>query len=61
MNSFFTYLKNVRGELAHVVWPSRNQAILHTVFIIIISTVVALLLAGFDYGFTRIVNQFIAY
>lgn len=61
MNSFFTYLKNVRGELAHVVWPNRNQAIVHTVLIIVISAVVALLLAGFDYGFTRIVNLFIAY
>ncbi|HYF29445.1 MAG TPA: preprotein translocase subunit SecE [Candidatus Paceibacterota bacterium] len=61
MNSFFTYLKNVRGELSHVVWPGRSQAILHTVLIVVISALVALLLAGFDYVFTGVVNQFISY
>ena len=61
MNSFFTYLKNVRGELAHVVWPGRNQTILHTVLIVLISALVALLLSGFDYVFAGLVNQFISY
>lgn len=61
MNTFFTYLKNVRGELAHVVWPSRSQAILHTILIILISALIALLLSGFDYVFTSIVNQLVSY
>lgn len=61
MNSFFTYLKNVRGELAHVVWPTRAQAIQHTILIIVISALVALLLSGFDYLFAGIVSQFVAY
>lgn len=61
MNSFFTYLKNVRGELAHVVWPSRNQTLLHTVLIVVISALVALLLAGFDYVFTGVVNRLIGF
>ena len=61
MNSLFTYLKNVRGELAHVVWPGRNQTILHTVLIVLISALVALLLSGFDYVFAGLVNQFISY
>ena len=60
MTSFFTYLKNVRGELAHVVWPSRGQAITHTVLIIVISALVALLLTGFDYVFTNIVSQVVS-
>lgn len=61
MNTFFTYLKNVRGELAHVVWPTRAQAILHTILIIVISALVALLLAGFDYIFAGVVSQFVAF
>lgn len=61
MNTFFTYLKNVRGELAHVVWPSRSQAILHTILIILISALIALLLSGFDYVFTGVVNQLVSY
>ena len=61
MNSLITYLKNVRGELAHVVWPSRNITVLHTVLIILISAVVALMLTGFDYVFTGVVNRVIGF
>lgn len=57
MNSLVTYLKNVRGELAHVVWPNRRQAIIHTILIILISVAVALLLTGFDYVFTGVLDR----
>ena len=60
MKSFFTYLKNVRGELTHVVWPDRKQALLHTALIIVISAVVALYLAGVDYVFTGVVDRLIS-
>ncbi len=60
MSSFITYLKNVRGEMAHVVWPSRRQTIIHTVLIILISTLVALLISGFDYVFTNIVDRLVS-
>ncbi len=59
MKSFFTYLKNVRAEMAHVVWPDRNQAILHTILIIVISAVLALLIAGLDYVFTGVVSRIV--
>ncbi len=59
MNSFFTYLKNVRAEMAHVVWPDRKQAILHTILIIVISAVLALLIAGLDYLFTAVVARLV--
>ncbi|MBP7741702.1 MAG: preprotein translocase subunit SecE, partial [Candidatus Pacebacteria bacterium] len=52
MRALISYLKNVRGELKHVVWPNRNQAIVHTVIIILISAFVALYIAGLDYIFT---------
>ncbi|MEK7510845.1 MAG: preprotein translocase subunit SecE [Patescibacteria group bacterium] len=61
MNSFFTYLKNVRGELSHVVWPGRNQTIIHTILVVVISAVVALLLAGFDYIFSGVIARFIGF
>ena len=57
MKSFFTYLRNVRGELAHVVWPDRKQALLHTGLIIVISAVVAVYLAGLDYVFTGVLDR----
>jgi len=59
MKSLFTYLRNVRGELAHVVWPDRKQAILHTGLIILISAAVALVIAGLDYAFGGVVNRVI--
>lgn len=59
MKSLFTYLRNVRGELAHVVWPDRNQAILHTFLIVLISAIVAVYLSGLDYVFTGVVNRII--
>ncbi|MES2668431.1 MAG: preprotein translocase subunit SecE [Patescibacteria group bacterium] len=60
MKSLFTYLRNVRGELAHVVWPDRNQAILHTLLIILISAVAAIYIAGLDYVFTGVVNRLVS-
>ncbi len=60
MHSLITYLKNVRGEMKHVVWPTRQQAISHTVLIILISAITALLITGLDYVFTSAVNHFIS-
>ncbi len=60
MHSLITYLKNVRGEMNHVVWPNRKQAIIHTIIIILISAAVALFIAGLDYVFTGVVSRFVA-
>ncbi|HEY0979344.1 MAG TPA: preprotein translocase subunit SecE [Candidatus Paceibacterota bacterium] len=60
MKSLFTYLRNVRGELAHVVWPDRKQAMVHTALIILLSAAVAVYLAGLDYVFTGVVNRVIS-
>jgi preprotein translocase SecE subunit len=57
MNSFISYLKNVRGELAHVVWPSQKQAITHVVLVILISAFTALFVAGLDFLFTSAVSK----
>ncbi|MBU2158724.1 preprotein translocase subunit SecE [Patescibacteria group bacterium] len=59
MKSLFTYFKNVRGELTHVVWPDRKVAIMHTGLIILISALVALYISGIDYVFSGIVNRII--
>ncbi len=57
--NFFTYLKNVRAEMSHVVWPDRTQGIWHTVLIIVISAGLALLIAGLDYVFTGVVSRIV--
>lgn len=59
MKSLFTYLRNVRGELAHVVWPSSRQTMVYTVLVVLISAIAALYLSGLDYVFTGVVNRMI--
>lgn len=59
MKNLLTYLKNVKGELSHVVWPSRKTAMSHTVLIILLSAFAALFIALLDYVFTGVVSRFI--
>lgn len=55
MRTFLTYLKNVQAEMAHVVWPSKEQTFRNTLLIIVISVLVSLMIVGLDYVFTGIV------
>lgn len=57
MNSLVTYLKNVRAELAHVVWPRPRTAIVHVALIVLITVIVALIVTGLDYGFSTIIER----
>jgi len=50
--SFLQYLKDTRGELNHVAWPTRAQTIIYTVLVIALSIIVSLYLGFFDYIFT---------
>ncbi len=59
MNGFISYLKNVRAELKHVVWPTQRQAVTHVVLILLISAFATLFIAGLDYVFTRGVEYLI--
>ncbi len=59
MSSFVEYIKAVRGELTHVSWPTRTQAIGYTALVIGISVIVSLVLGGFDFIFTYVIEQII--
>ncbi|MDO8552989.1 MAG: preprotein translocase subunit SecE [bacterium] len=52
MSSFFQYLKDTRGELRHVAWPTQLQTIVYTIIVILLSVFIALYLGLFDYIFT---------
>lgn len=54
MKALLDYLSGVRGELAHIKWPSTGQTIGYTAIVIGISLFVAVLLAGSDYVFTHL-------
>ncbi|TSA43938.1 preprotein translocase subunit SecE [bacterium] len=59
MTSPFTYLKHVREEFAHIVWPSNRTALSHTFVVIFIAITIALLVALLDYVFGLGVNRVI--
>ena len=54
------YVKATRGELKHVNWPTRSQAIGYTVVVIVFSAVVAALLGAFDSVFSAILQKLIS-
>lgn len=51
MTSLFTYLKHVREEFTHIVWPTRQKAVSHTLVVIFIAAIIALLVGLLDYVF----------
>jgi preprotein translocase subunit SecE len=55
------YIKETRGELKHVSWPTRQQAIAFTVLVILISVGLSLFLAFWDMIFTRGLQYVIAH
>ena len=59
MYSPFTYLKHVREEFAHIVWPSNQTALAHTLVVIFIALVIALAVGLLDYLFGLGVSSFI--
>ena len=57
MTSPFTYLKQVRDEFAHIVWPSNRTALAHTLVVIVIALAIALFVSLLDYAFGLVVSQ----
>ena len=51
------YLRDVRGEMKKVTWPSKNDMIKTTVAVIIISLFFGVYLFGIDFIFARIFRQ----
>ena len=50
--AFLQYLRDTRGELRHVAWPTRVQTIIYTILVIALSILVSLYLGFFDFLFT---------
>ena len=55
------YFKEVRAELKHVTWPTRNQAIVYTIVVIVVSLATAIYLGLLDYIFDFIVQKIITH
>lgn len=57
MTSPFMYLKHVREEFTHIVWPTNRTAIAHTLVVILIAVAIALLVGLLDYAFGLVVSH----
>ena len=51
-----TYLRHVREEFTHIVWPTGRTALSHTLVVIFIALVIALVVGLFDYLFSSVVR-----
>ena len=59
MSKIGEYLNETKGELKHVTWPTRNQAILFTIIVVVFSFGVAIFLGAFDYIFLKLIQLFV--
>lgn len=53
------YIKEVRGELKHVSWPTRTQIIAYSAVVVVISLAVAVYLGLLDYVFSEVIKLII--
>ena len=53
------YIKDTRAEMSHVTWPSRKQAVLFSIAVVIVSVATAFFLGLFDYIFSRLLTLFV--
>lgn len=53
------YIKDTKGEMKHVSWPTRTQSLLFAALIITVSLLTALYLGFFDFIFAQALNLFI--
>ena len=56
MSRITEYLKETRGELRHVNWPTRKQAAVFTALVVAVSLITAAYLGVFDYTFSRLLQ-----
>lgn len=59
MQTFLNYLKNTKGELKHVNWPTRKDTINFTLVVIVVSLLVGAYLGLFDFIFNLILKSLI--
>jgi preprotein translocase subunit SecE len=54
------YIRDTRGELKHVSWPTRKQAIVFTLLTIVLSIALSFYLGLFDFIFSLGIEKIVA-
>lgn len=55
----WNYFKEVRAEMRHVSWPTRQQAVVYTIVVIVVSLATAVYLGLLDYIFDAVIQHII--
>jgi preprotein translocase subunit SecE len=53
------YIKDTKGEMKHVSWPTKKQAFSYTLLVILISVLVAFFLGIADFSFSKLLGNII--
>ncbi|MBX4187931.1 MAG: preprotein translocase subunit SecE [Candidatus Doudnabacteria bacterium] len=56
MTNPIQFLREVKSELAKVVWPERSQVIRTTLAVVLLSLLVAVFLGAVDFGLTKLIQ-----
>ncbi len=56
-HNWLEFLREVRQELAKVIWPTRREVFTYTIVVLITVVSLGLLVAGFDILFSRLVLE----
>ena len=59
MSRIGQYVKDTKGELKHVSWPTQKQTIIFTILVIVVSIFIAAFLGAFDFIFTGLLDKYI--
>lgn len=53
------YIKDTKGEMKHVSWPTKKQAVSYTMLVILISVFVAFFLGLADFSLSKLLGNII--
>lgn len=56
--NIFNFLREVKGEMKHMNWPTQKQTTAYTVMVVVISLFVAVYVGVFDHLFALGIEQF---
>ena len=56
--NIFNFLREVKGEMKHMNWPTQKQTTSYTVMVVVISLFVAVYVGVFDHLFALGIEQF---
>ena len=59
MTRIINYLKETKGEMKHVSWPTKKQSTYFTIIVIVISLLTSAFLGFFDFIFNRLLDIFV--